>query len=724
MNPGNSFVAVPAEGEEAPAPRSYDELVAEASFQPYEVGKALYLEGKDVPWAIALAVTEKAHLDEDATAAHSRLLMGSYADSLTPAYFLVITGGYVRVLYGWKPCRPLDPEGRRFAGLLSERVVSAGGAELPPKLYVTHTDDNQRQHQHRAFSRNHGRPASIGTIMAAYQADGDAVFIAQPPTVDGVQPAQVSAWRALPVHPKVACLYLRGLPLRQAFNLTVELARSIPEPQHSLLNGLLNFMRLAVFEDGGASVLSNDWIRQDERANTALEGWYLSLCDGFAPKYRPSAGPAPVAPVGAPTAAATVVAAVPKEKEPYRRAFTQAELDRLYNLCGVSDMVEDDLTSEALPPFWREFEGLRGKFHSARSHVETWLDRQWPVDAPTYQRFISTTFLKDLVALDFDGQDAGLLWTKRNEGFSIFVIYPLADHADPGTNRRRAKAYEDTMDNHAPSDRVAMESQDGGDLSIPSNRTELWRWLQYFEAATQTIFGDGCPMLPYLRRIKRIVGNGTPSRHHGPDEWRACFWKYHCAVRAFFAPSGGAAEKEQPFKDLIYRMRQGQPVSPREVPPELCQHRPSHQVPIPGGGGGNRSGGGGSGDPPPRRGGGPRDTPSQLSIDTANQWARTLAPKLAKAKEALLRAGKEWNMGVLYRGKNTESFGDMVNLLAPGSGGHKSPCPRMFTYGVCKAKSCRASHNLTRAPSSGQGKKYLDWVEARCATIISDPSKA
>ena len=162
-------------------------------------------------------------------------------------------------------------------------------------------------------------------------------------------------------------------------------------------------------------------------------------------------------------------------------------------------MQDGDYTVDTLPEFWITFEALRGKFHSARSHVETWFDKNWPADAPRNQRFVSTSLLRDLVTLDFDGQDAWLQYSKCHEGLSVFSVYPLADNADPGDRRRTAKAYEDTMDNHRPGEREAMDGLSAGPPIVPGDRTEMWKWVQYFMVAMLMMFGKYCPVLPHLR---------------------------------------------------------------------------------------------------------------------------------------------------------------------------------------------------------------------------------
>ena len=108
MDPGNVFVIPPPEGEEAPANPSYEELVGSLHLLPHEVGKALFESSKATPWGQVLAPTELARADTVATMAHAKELVGRYADSLTPMYFLIVENGHLRVLYGWRTCRLLD----------------------------------------------------------------------------------------------------------------------------------------------------------------------------------------------------------------------------------------------------------------------------------------------------------------------------------------------------------------------------------------------------------------------------------------------------------------------------------------------------------------------------------------------------------------------------------------------------------------------------------------
>lgn len=720
---------VPNPLPEGAEPISYEEIFGKLGHRSNSVAAAMFTAHKDVSWAEALGVTVAYAADQDGSVAHVKVLLGTHGDSVTPRHFLVQAGDTLKVLYGLRACRPLDETGGRYAGLLGDRRGPAGGASLPPSLVITEAEN--RQHQHRSFGRAGLAAPAFGTIQSLLSDDEALEKVpvgAGVPAADGGPGGQVAVfqvWKALWVHPKVAALFMGGLSARGAVGLVAELYHSLPMEERDLAEPLIEFVRqAATVNEAGQTPLSVQWVRQDVSLSDALEDWYLSLCSAYAPEVVP---PAPVAhqAVGqnSPERGASPNPAVAETgpREPYKRPYNQGELAILYNLCGSHPLRAGDYTPDGLPDFWREFESVRGKFHSARSHVESWFDHHWPADAPKYQRFISTSLLRDLVTLDFDGQDTWLHFSKRCDGLSVFSVYPLADNADPGDRRRKAKAYEDTMDNHRPGEREEMDRLSTGAVSIPHDRTEMWKWVQYFIAAIMTMFGPECPMLGYLQRMKDVLNSDVPFRNHRPEDWRAYFWKYHCAVRAYFSPSS-SLDRGQPFNDLHLRMRQGQPVMALEVPPELLGGPQPAASRL----GGGKGKGGPAPDPPKGR-----PAPVATGHDASNtsrrissEWAQALEKPLQEARDAVRGAGGSWTLKCLYSNGMEEAFGPMVNLLKPERGGRRSPCPRQFTYGECSVKRCNASHSFAREPSREQAKAFLDWVRARCSEIKENPGKA
>ena len=54
------------------------------------------------------------------------------------------------------------------------------------------------------------------------------------------------------------------------------------------------------------------------------------------------------------------------------------------------------------------------------------------------------------------------------------------------------------MDNHRPGEREQMGQLSNHKGRIPESRIEAWKWVQYYAAAVETIFGGDCPLLWYL----------------------------------------------------------------------------------------------------------------------------------------------------------------------------------------------------------------------------------
>jgi len=695
----------PADGEPPRQVRTYAEVVAGVGLHPKGVGKAWFEEGKGIDWGPALAVTQTGGDKAELNAEPAKILLGSYADSLVAPKFLAVVGGSVKVIYGLRTCRPLDPEGRRFACLMGDRSVSEGGTSLPPKLFITHPEEEQRRYQYRAIQAARVRAPSTQAIQDLLAGDAELELV---DLVEGGEEITVS--RMLPVHEKLAALFVKGMTPKEAFQLGLELLDDIPASHLSACDHLLYFLRAAITQSAeGVSTLQVEWHRQDPCSSPQLEEWYLSLCENYAPTWHvpppapgrpPEPAPSPLPPPGVDPEGPTT------SKQPHRRPYTTDDLLFLHRIFGIEPMMDADLTADTLPPFWRGFEDVRGKFHSARSFVESWYDNHWPADAPRYQRFISTALLRDMITLDFDGQDSWLMYTRRHTGFSVFSIYPLPDNADPGERRARTKAYEDTMDNHKPGDRQEMENLSQCTSQIPDSRTELWKWVRYFLAASETTFGPDAELLVFLRRILELINSERMFRYYLSNEWAGYFWKYHTAVRKYFSRNADTNSRHEGFQDLLFRMRQGQPVLMVEFPAEI---RARHQ--------------GGDSPSPTYQHPSPRTTPqtsARSSTDptaqkVAEEWARRIGPAVKKAQANTESAGQKWNLRLLYPDGCKEAFGNMLGIVKPNKAGKQVPCPRLFTYGNCRVKNCNASHGLTREPTTAEGKSFTDWIEKRAS---------
>ena len=696
---------------------SYEELAKSVTGHPKSVAAVVTQTFRGVPWEEALGLTAR-DAEKDATnATQAKTRMLTFGESLVPVWFLGVKADRIQVIYGWRICRPMSEDGKRLAALVGDRRIQ-GQVSMEPGLYRLDMGVSEQSDAFRKASAYVHPLAAIQTTLS----EGSDLVKAAPS--GGPDPTKRSAWYLMPVHPKVAGLFLHGPPIKDGINIYASMCGLVPPANQHLLDSMSLFMRMAATEgeDPGQSILSLQWEAVNPNESADLVQWYLALCALYAlspsqeeapPPYRVGAGEL----AGGGLSGGTSAVAAPPEKAPYQRLYTQRELERLRSFCGTVDFHQEDGSDQGLTPFWHEFEKVRGKFHSARAHIEGWFDHHWPGDAPRYQRFISTALLKHMVTLDFDGQDAWFAYSKRHEGFSVYAVYPMPDHSDPGASRAKAQAYEDTMDNHRPGEREAMDSLSDCRSDTPANRTEMWKWVQYYMAATETIFGPEAPILPYLQRMKELLGQETMFRGHGSVDWRAYFWKYHMALRAYYSPSGGLEARLQPMIDLLGRMRQGIPVSRTEVPEEALavkgkdrerpielRSAPSNQRREDSGSAGNRD--------------------SNVAKRLAKEWSRQVAESVKDAADAVKAVGKEWSMKVLYPKGVGEAFGDMTSVMRANSAGRKDPCPRLFTYGQCKVKKCNQSHSMDREPSGGQSKRFVDWVKGRCSAIKTSPGNA
>ena len=159
MDPSDKPHPFPADA--GAARPTYADVVAGRHLQREEVAAALAQVHGDVGWGDTWEVTATAGEDVENGAEHLKRMIGATADELTPQYFLVVIGRKVEVVYGYRACRALDGGGRRFAGLVGERV-SQGGVALQPKLCVTEPTEERRQYQCQAFSRIGARTYYVG----------------------------------------------------------------------------------------------------------------------------------------------------------------------------------------------------------------------------------------------------------------------------------------------------------------------------------------------------------------------------------------------------------------------------------------------------------------------------------------------------------------------------------------------------------------------------------
>ena len=391
-----------------------------------------------------------------------------------------------------------------------------------------------------------------------------------------------------------------------------------------------------------------------------------------------------------------------------KRPYTQSELSFLCRLSGEDPMVLGDLTSDVLPPFWKDFEQARAKLPTAREFIESYLDNNWPPNEPAAQRFVSTAIVQSMVSLDFHGGDINMMPSKRGAGLSVYSIYPLEDDADTGDLRTQSMAFEETMGTHTPEHRETMSKLTSATTVTPAHRDKLWRWVRYYATVMRLIFGAHMIVLPHLRRLAELLGQVVPFRYYQPNQFRALFWKYHCCMRQSFRPGQRHGDPTEAFNDLLARLRQGVPVYPTEVPSEVIvpqsANKPVTTVTQ----------------TDPREKNATNKTLSGPTKPVIERIARITLPAMTSALEAAKKANARITSREIFPNGIGEALGSIQNLVKPTSAGNKAACPRLFVYGRCTVR-CRASHQLTKEPPNDAIKHYTDWVERRAATLKANP---
>ena len=266
----DNIPTINAAGEGLPPP-TWQVLWDTLKPHPASVAKALMKEHGEVAWEVALKVSVEASEDPASTAAEQKRRLGTFADSPSPLYFLTVLDGKMQVLYGWRTCRALDQEGKTWTGLIGDRRVSASGTEILPRLFRAGSTAND---QYKVFGKVSAKPPTMADIQAAFAADNAPALVAPL----GGEGEMVTVWGVLPVHPKVASIFMHSPTVKEAADIYTHLYQLVPEGGKAGLDPIASFVRVATVEEDGSSALEKDWRRVSLQDDDALEFWHAEAC--------------------------------------------------------------------------------------------------------------------------------------------------------------------------------------------------------------------------------------------------------------------------------------------------------------------------------------------------------------------------------------------------------------------------------------------------------------
>jgi len=346
-----------------PAAMTWENLATAANLVPHEVGFALAETHKGVDWPEMLEAFRAVDLlpaNENMT---NRIRF--YADSLVARFFLVVADGEIKVVYGWKAAHSLAVG--RYADLMGERRMIAG-MEVHP---VLHKLGGNVATQATEFGLQDVAAMSLAGIHTAFAANAALDLVAA--VAAPVPPAllvETLAWKVLPIHPKLACLFLRGMSVRAAFHLVTQIVTACPPALQSDLDPLTDFIRVAATEAaaGGVSALATTWQPvPGVMTETALTTWYFELVGQMAPRYLSPLPPPPMQnlmppppPPGTDQLAQVLGQLAGQNQRSDAKPYQPYERDLLFTLCGI-EQPHDGLTDASLSPFWQEFARHRKK---------------------------------------------------------------------------------------------------------------------------------------------------------------------------------------------------------------------------------------------------------------------------------------------------------------------------------------------------------------------------
>ena len=707
--------------EQVPDRDVWATLMESASFPAHSIAQQLLDAHADAGWETMLAPFRNWSSIISTTPYDPRATMFRYADSPACGYFLIIKGGNVQVMFGLRRCHPLPPTGQEMvAALIGERQWRAGSAVHPPMFSKTGAPNRQQS----IFESVTKRAVATEALSTAFQADPPAALVQQPTDPAA---ATITAFPALPIHPKLASFYMGGMSIRAAFLLTEEIVQLIPAPLQPDAQPWRDFMHVgavAAHATGPGtkrSCLATTWTRVDHLQNREIEAWYYSHVDVVAKVPAPPAR-SPGRPARSPGSTDRPEGSSHMESLPEARQFFTELVDRIgssshpaprqtkryewheqvyiFERCGAptgsGETPYSGLSTESLPLFFQELESVRGPSSNTRSFLENFRTTHYPADKTQYQFTVTTQLIKDVRALSFNGNDTQCLYDNRHKGLGVFSLAPLSEALLDPKARERMIQYELTSANHGLAEAAAMAKQAVIIQSIPGNRHETYAWVEHVNIKFAMLLGSRCPLNEFHILLLDALSLVADFVYWTADDWRAFVWLWHRAVRMFMDRTSLAA-----MRTLTSDMQSGRKPDHSILPPEMrTPVLPSASL------GNDASKRKGDEKPPP-------GNKKQGGTSISSHFASAIQSARGKTKTTI-RAGLVIPNDEAAR----EVLGAEFYSLLPSG---QEPCTRHFIFGKCNG--CSRAHKLSRTPSQALLKGISQRLQPRLDSLVAKDPK-
>jgi hypothetical protein len=376
---------------------------------------------------------------------------------------------------------------------------------------------------------------------------------------------------------------------------------------------------------------------------------------------------------------------------------------------------------QTLPRFWIEFRPCRKNASAARLFLEHYRVTHFRGEFG-YDFTFSSSLIKDLMGLNFHGGDDRCSWASRAKGVSLFSLAPASETGLVSSARDAMMSFEDTADQHTPADRLAMAALSDPDHTIPTNRSELYQWIDHARWMLDLLFSEDCPLVPLLATMIDLLKVTHRFSTFEPLTFMALLWRLHRGVRMFFTREGSIEPLRRTIKDIQQMVRP----STEDLPSELRKLALASKGATGGGGptsgtssGTARShGSSGTTGPSPKK----ARTESQgftRRLDDSNDFVSEWAADIDRASAAM-PASLEFGAASLARDQAERKalFGPEFCALAD----NQNPCVRHFICGKCNSgPRCKQAHTLTARPTRNVLNGLKARIQRRVEDICKDP---
>ena len=696
----------------------YNEEVMGLRLGPHEIAHKLLVETQHVRFAEArLALQVQKQEADDDMAALPRVRRT--VNETTNRYFLTVIDGMVQVVFGAKWCGHLHETQEFLVVMMGDQCQIGQTVREPKFMRLLGTEEEQVE---TFGGKAYADTKELEEIIEELEhGNNGATVVGQDHALD---PAVT--WRMLPVHPKVAILFLRGKSVLAAAKLVQALVEQVQPEEEDDLFMLTNFCRVACTAPEGEGSIAASWTPVHPTETDQLFGW----CQGLKASYVPSRAPTIVLPplpqeprapepsvweseegMSRMMRTALATSQVVTEFRAKSKRFSTMEIRRFAVLAGLD--VAADATVAVMTPFFRGLEEHRGNKAAARTYVEEALETEFSSD-PTAQMDMTTIFSTDVISaiqnVDVTASDKLIRWDMRLKGQSIFNLAPTPDSLVEAAWNSRDKCMEYEEYEHSKHDDVKQAKGVSTALEEwPVTPDRVRAWLLTFRRHMITMYGDYLIVRPLLDRLLMAMRSELNWQAVDVIGCMTLTWGIHKGLRAAMTPA--------PRGSMVYLRKVVAAFEGGEVPSlaqvgEVIADRIRAAAAKPAV---RNLGLGVAAQPSPAWTSGSQaaDPQGPTKKQRFEYGERIPGPAFAQAWASDVKA-VETKIGKYFKGadfcrdqrKISAIFGSEFKALMPPD--NPNPCMSFFLLGRCHDK-CTRSHTTTTPPSQ----QVLDGIKTR-----------